>query len=108
MTSVGAWISPWPNRADLLVYVGAELETGYLPKLVQGARNANIQEGAVGHLNSSSLVTLLDKPGGPVDRSQGDLHPSGNPHFWLNPHNGLAVARLESFSKLATTPSIVR
>jgi zinc/manganese transport system substrate-binding protein len=81
------------NRADLLIYAGAELETGYLPNLVQGARNPKILEGAIGHLNGAQVVDLLERPQGSVDRSLGDIHPSGNPHWWLDPRNGLKLAR---------------
>ncbi|MBT3604981.1 MAG: zinc ABC transporter solute-binding protein [Candidatus Latescibacteria bacterium] len=70
------------NRADLLVYVGLELEVGWLPLLIQGARNPQIMPGAVGHLDASVGVRRLDVPTGGVDRSMGDVHPEGNPHYW--------------------------
>lgn len=80
------------NRADLLVYVGLELEVGWLPLLVQGARNPKITSGAVGHLDASAGIRRLDVPDGAVDRSMGDVHPEGNPHYWLDPRNGVIVA----------------
>jgi zinc/manganese transport system substrate-binding protein len=79
--------------ATLLVDIGADLEIGWLPPLVTQARNASILPGGVGRLSAASAVRLLDLPTGPVDRSQGDLHPGGNPHFLSDPHRGLTVAR---------------
>lgn len=81
------------NRADLLVYVGMELEVGWLPLLIQGARNPRIAPGAVGHLDASVGIRHLEVPTGQVDRSMGDVHPDGNPHYWLNPRNGLVIAK---------------
>ena len=81
------------NRADLLVYVGLELEIGWLPPLVLGARNEKIQPGALGNLDASTTIPVLDVPTTKVDRSMGDIHPSGNPHYWLPPDNAVVVAR---------------
>jgi zinc/manganese transport system substrate-binding protein len=81
------------NRADLLVYVGLELEIGWLPPLVLGARNPKIQPGQPGNLDASSRIPVLDVPATKVDRSLGDIHPQGNPHYWLPPANALIVAR---------------
>ena len=78
--------------ADLLIYAGAELEVGWLPPLIRTADNARIQPGATGHLNVASVVPLKEVPGGAVDRSQGDVHPQGNPHTWIDPRNGLRLA----------------
>jgi len=80
------------NRADLLAYQGLELEVGWLPLLIQGARNRMILPGQQGHLNVSDAVEPLDVPFGEVDRSLGDIHPLGNPHYHLNPQNGLLMA----------------
>jgi len=80
-------------RADLLVYAGLDLEIGWLPPLVQGSRNARIQPGSQGHLDASTAITALDVPVGKVDRAQGDIHPRGNPHYWLTPVNALKVAK---------------
>jgi ABC-type Zn uptake system ZnuABC Zn-binding protein ZnuA len=76
------------NRADLLIEGGAELEVGWLPTLVNAARNSKIQGAAKGHLVLAPAVKLLDVPSGPIDRSMGDVHAAGNPHFWLDPRNG--------------------
>ncbi|MDX2054794.1 MAG: metal ABC transporter substrate-binding protein [Polyangiaceae bacterium] len=75
------------SRADLLVSVGLELEVGWLPSLIQGARNPNIKPGKPGYLEASRAVKAIDIPKGQVDRSRGDVHPFGNPHFWLDPLN---------------------
>jgi zinc/manganese transport system substrate-binding protein len=81
------------NRADLLVHVGLELEIGWLPPLVLGSRNERIQPGAPGNLDASSGIPVLDVPTTKVDRSMGDIHPAGNPHYWIPPENALIVAR---------------
>jgi zinc/manganese transport system substrate-binding protein len=80
------------NRADVLLESGAELEIGWLPPLVNGARNSRILGNAPGHVLMSEGIRLLDVPTGPVDRSMGDVHPSGNPHYWLDPANGKVMA----------------
>lgn len=83
------------NKADMLVYNGLELEIGWLPILITGARNSDILAGnPVGHYDAStSIKKRLEVPIGPIDRSMGDIHPSGNPHYMLDPGNGLPVAR---------------
>jgi zinc/manganese transport system substrate-binding protein len=68
------------------------LEIGWLPPLVNGARNSKILTDAPGHLILSRGVRLLEVPTGPMDRSMGDVHPFGNPHFWLDPANGKILA----------------
>ncbi len=85
------------NKADLLIYSGLELEIGWLPLLIQGARNNKVNVGSKGNLNAASAIPhnhILEKPHGEVDRSMGDVHPSGNPHYLLNPNNALLVADL--------------
>ncbi|MFZ5893910.1 MAG: metal ABC transporter substrate-binding protein [Myxococcota bacterium] len=85
------WVDARPNlalelsKADLLLAVGAELEIGWLPTLQLGSRNGRVQRGAPGYLDCSELVDLLDRPAGRVDRSMGDIHPSGNPHYIFDP-----------------------
>jgi len=81
------------NRADLLVHVGLELEIGWLPPLVLGSRNGKIQPGLPGNLDASVEIPVLDVPAIKVDRSMGDIHPQGNPHYWIPPGNALIVAR---------------
>jgi zinc/manganese transport system substrate-binding protein len=82
------------NRADLLVYNGLELEVAWLPLLIEGARNRALTPGSAGLLDASEAVEELEVPQGEVDRSQGDIHPEGNPHYLLDPRNGVLVARL--------------
>jgi ABC-type Zn uptake system ZnuABC Zn-binding protein ZnuA len=80
--------------ADVFAFVGLDLEIGWMPLLVQGARNAKIRQGGSGYLDVSSAIPVIDVPRGKVDRSQGDVHPLGNPHYWLDPQNGRRIARL--------------
>jgi zinc/manganese transport system substrate-binding protein len=81
------------HAADLLVLVGRELEIGWLPPLIQQSRNANIQQGARGYLDASMTVKILDIPTGQITRAMGDVHPQGNPHYWLDPGNGRRIAK---------------
>ena len=81
------------NRADLLVHVGLELEIGWLPPLVLGSRNDKIMLGMPGNLDASTQIPVLDVPATKVDRSLGDIHPQGNPHYWIAPDNAAIVAR---------------
>jgi zinc/manganese transport system substrate-binding protein len=80
------------NRADLLLYVGLELEIGWLPPLVLGSRNPKIQTGELGSLDCSRAIPVLDIPTTRIDRSMGDIHPQGNPHYWLPPGNARIIA----------------
>ena len=80
------------NKADLLIEGGAELEVGWLPPLLEGARNPRIQSGSPGHLLASDGIQLLDVPA-TLDRSKGDIHGAGNPHFMMDPVNAEVVAR---------------
>jgi ABC-type Zn uptake system ZnuABC Zn-binding protein ZnuA len=82
------------SEADLFIQMGMEMEVGWVPVLQQNARNAKVLPGAPGFLDASTVITPLDVPSGPVDRSMGDVHPAGNPHYLLDPINGLRVARL--------------
>lgn len=78
--------------ADLLVDVGLDLEIGWLPPLVNQSRNPDIQPGGNRRLTAATAVTVMDVPAGAVDRSQGDLHPAGNPHFLSDPRRARLVA----------------
>ena len=96
------------NKADLLVYSGLELEIGWLPLLIRGARNGKITVGANGNLNASLALSddqVLERPRGEVDRSMGDVHPSGNPHYLLNPNNCIRVAELIADKLIELDPS---
>jgi zinc/manganese transport system substrate-binding protein len=93
------------QKADLLVVVGRELEIGWLPPLIQQSRNAKVQVGAQGYLDASQHARILDIPTGQVTRAMGDVHPQGNPHYWLDPENGKAVAREIADKLSALRPS---
>ena len=80
-------------KADLLVVVGRELEIGWLPPLIQQSRNAKVQVGADGYLDASLTAKILEIPTGQVTRAMGDVHPLGNPHYWLDPGNGRRIAK---------------
>jgi ABC-type Zn uptake system ZnuABC Zn-binding protein ZnuA len=80
-------------KAELLVVVGRELEIGWLPPLIQQSRNARIQVGANGYLDASLTAKILEIPTGQITRAMGDVHPLGNPHYWLDPENGRRAAR---------------
>ena len=92
------------NRADALVYVGLDLEIGWLPPLVQQSRNGRIQRGQPGNIDASTSIRAEDIPTVPSEqlRALGDIHPLGNPHYWIPPKNARAIARLlaERFTAL--------
>lgn len=81
------------NKADLLIEVGLDLEIGWLPVLMTQSRNPKIQRGSPGYLDASRDIPVIEIQTGKVDRSMGDIHPFGNPHYWLDPRNGLIIAR---------------
>lgn len=81
------------RKADLLIVVGLELEIGWLPPLITQSSNPNIQVSAGGYLDASRFAKILEIPTGQVTRAEGDVHPQGNPHYWLDPDNGLRVAK---------------
>ena len=81
------------SRADLVIVNGLELEVGWLPGLLTAARNPRIRVGARGYLDASTLVELLEAPTARIDRSMGDVHPGGNPHYLLDARAGARVAR---------------
>ncbi|MGE5837724.1 MAG: metal ABC transporter substrate-binding protein [Acidobacteriota bacterium] len=81
------------SRADLLIAVGRELEIGWLPALQTSSRNAKIQVGGPGYLDASQNVRILEIPTGQITRAMGDVHPQGNPHYWLDPANGRKIAQ---------------
>jgi ABC-type Zn uptake system ZnuABC Zn-binding protein ZnuA len=82
------------SEADLFIQMGMEMELGWAPVLLQNARNAKVLPGARGFLDASTVISPLEVPSGPVDRSMGDVHPAGNPHYLVDPISGLRVARL--------------
>jgi ABC-type Zn uptake system ZnuABC Zn-binding protein ZnuA len=91
------------SRADLVIAIGRELEIGWLPTLLRSARNGKVQPGAPGYLDASLTVRIVEIPTGQITRAMGDVHPQGNPHYWLDPGNGrrMANAIRERLSQLA-------
>ena len=81
------------KRADLLIVVGLDLEIGWLPPLINQSTNPKIQVGAPGYFDASRFAHILEIPTGQVTRAEGDVHPLGNPHYWLDPENGLRIAK---------------
>ncbi|HSC76949.1 MAG TPA: metal ABC transporter substrate-binding protein [Candidatus Acidoferrales bacterium] len=81
------------NRADLLIAVGLQLEIGWLPPLVTQSRNPRIQLGTPGYLEVAQFCDILEIPSGQITRAMGDVHPLGNPHYWLDPENGRRIAQ---------------
>lgn len=81
------------SRADLVLAVGLDLEIGWFPLILQGARNPSVMPGNPGFLDCSQFIEPIEVPAGGADRSKGDLHPKGNPHYWLDPQRAIAVAR---------------
>ena len=88
------------HAADLLVVVGRELEIGWLPPLINQSRNQRIQPNGDRYLDASLTAKILEIPTGQITRAMGDVHPSGNPHYWLSPDNGRRIAQ-EIQKKLA-------
>lgn len=79
-------------RADLFVAIGLDLEVAWEDPILVGSRNSRIVVGGPGHVYVSQWVAIREKPTGVVTRAQGDLHPGGNPHLWLDPYNGRVIA----------------
>lgn len=80
------------KNADLFIRIGLELEIGYEEMIIDGSRNQKIKIGQLGHLDASEGISPLELPISKVDRSMGDVHPMGNPHYWLDPENAKIIA----------------
>ena len=93
------------HDADLLVVIGRELEIGWLPPLLTQSRNAKIQPGNPGYLDASTGVRILEIPTGQITRAMGDVHASGNPHYWLDPDNGRIIAKAIAEKLSAIAPA---
>jgi ABC-type Zn uptake system ZnuABC Zn-binding protein ZnuA len=93
------------SQADMYVQVGMELEVGWSLILLQQARNARVLPGAPGYVDAAAVITPLEVPTGSVDRSMGDVHPLGNPHYLLDPLQGLKVAQLLRDKLIAVRPA---
>jgi zinc/manganese transport system substrate-binding protein len=93
------WVDARPHlalelaKADLLLATGLDLEIGWLPTLLTGSRNGDIQKGGKGYVDCSEFVNVLEVPSGKVDRSMGDVHPNGSPHYMFDPRRAEKVAR---------------
>jgi zinc/manganese transport system substrate-binding protein len=81
------------TKADVLIVVGLQLEIGWLPPLITQSRNGKIQPAGPGYMDASNYCQILEIPTGPVTRAMGDVHPLGNPHYWLDPQNGRRIAK---------------
>src|SRR6266849_585196 len=81
------------RQADLLIVVGLQLEIGWLPPLITQSGNPRIQVGAPGYFDASQFAEILEIPTGTTTRAEGDVHPLGNPHYWLDPDNGRRIAK---------------
>jgi len=92
------------HDADLLIVAGLELEIGYLPPLLDQARNNAVHPSGKGYLDASVGCEILEKPTGQVTRAMGDVHPYGNPHYWLDPANGRVIARAIATKLAALDP----
>jgi len=92
------------NKADLLIAVGRELEIGWLPPLITQSRNSRIQPGGDRYLDASLTARILEIPTGQITRAMGDVHPSGNPHYWLDPENGKRIAKAIEGKLAAISP----
>jgi zinc/manganese transport system substrate-binding protein len=85
------------RKADIIMYDGLDLEIGYLPLIIESSKNPKLMPGKIGNFDCSQFVTVVEKPT-TVDRSMGDVHPLGNPHYHYSPSNVLLVA--EGMSRL--------
>ncbi|MGH7461310.1 MAG: metal ABC transporter substrate-binding protein [Longimicrobiales bacterium] len=90
------------RNADVFAQVGLGLEAGWAPLLLDQARNTKVRPGGRGYLDLSAAASVLDIPAGKVTRAEGDIHPFGNPHYWLGPENGKRMADMfaRKFSEL--------
>ncbi|MGE5345062.1 MAG: metal ABC transporter substrate-binding protein [Acidithiobacillales bacterium] len=93
------------HSANLLIAAGLELEIGYLPPLLDQARNDAIQPSGPAYLDASIGCEILQKPKTQVTRAMGDVHPYGNPHYWLDPENGRVIARAIAAKLSALDPA---
>ncbi len=92
------------RRADLLVAVGADLEVGWLPAALQSANNPRILPGQGGYFEGAAQVDLIEK-GEAADRARGDVHPMGNPHYYMDPQRMARVASALAARLAAMTPA---
>ncbi len=79
------------RKADIIMYDGLDLEIGYLPLIIESSKNPKLMPGKAGNFDCSQFVSVVEKPA-TVDRSMGDVHPFGNPHYHFSPSRVLRVA----------------
>jgi zinc/manganese transport system substrate-binding protein len=79
------------RKADIIMYDGLDLEIGYLPLIIESSKNPKLMPGQPGNFDCSQFITVLEKPT-TVDRSMGDVHPLGNPHYHFSPSRVLRIA----------------
>ncbi len=79
------------RKADIIMYDGLDLEIGYLPLIIESSKNPKLMPGQIGNFDCSQFITPLEKPTS-VDRSMGDVHPLGNPHYHFSPSRMLRIA----------------
>jgi len=91
-------------KADMFIQTGLELESGWAPLLLQGSRNRRVMPGGSGFIDASTAITPREVPAN-VSRSEGDVHPQGNPHYMADPENAAPVARLIADRLIALDPS---
>ena len=98
------------QKADLLIAVGRELEIGWLPPLIQQSRNAKDPAGRGGLSRCVAQAQILEIPHGQITRAMGDVHPLGNPHYWLDPENGKRIAKeiADKLSEFGRTTRLFR
>lgn len=91
--------------AQVVCSVGLDLEVGWLPKVVAKSGNAAVQPAGQGYCETGKSVEVLEKPVGKIDRSMGDVHPSGNPHFWTSPTHLAQASRTIRDTLIAIDPT---
>lgn len=80
------------NTADIVCVIGLDFEIGWMPLLLQQSRNMKIQKGQPGYCDASVGIKILGEPTVMMDRSMGDMHIYGNPHYWHDPVNAIQIA----------------
>ncbi len=93
------------KKADLYLVMGMSLESGWSPSLEQGSRNASVMRGSAGYVDCSAGITPIEVPQGGADRSMGDVHPNGNPHYQLDPDNARIIAKNIAAALIRKDPS---
>jgi len=93
------------SKADIFVLIGADMEAGWVPVLLNQSRNGKIQKGQSGYVDASADIQLLEVPTGEINRGMGDVHALGNPHYWLDPMRMIVVAKNIKNALIAADPA---